>query len=106
MIKQLRTWYIITTKEKISTKAHLIVLWSDTPEAQVTNFARQLDRSQVKCKYHGVTVTNYDNMDDFVAHMYACGLFKAKLMDYWEETVKNLLRATQPQFTCQFNKEQ
>ena len=40
-----------------------------------------------------------------MVQMYACGLFEAKLMDNWEETVHKLCGSTQPHFTHQFNKE-
>ena len=66
---------VITTKEKLAIKAHFLAPWSNTQEAHVTNFARQLDRFQVKCEYHGITVTNDDKVDHFVAQMYACGLW-------------------------------
>ena len=67
-------------------KDHLLAPWSDTTEVHVTTFARQLDMHQVECKYHGVTVTNDDKVDHFVAQMYACGLFEARFLDNWEET--------------------
>ena len=105
MFTQLRTSYVITTKEKLVTKTHFLAPWSDTPQAHVTTFARQLGWRQVECKDHGVMVTDDDNVDHFVDQMYACGLFKAKFLDNWEETVDNLWRATQPLFMWQFNKE-
>ena len=40
-------WYAITTKNKLAIKSHFLAPWSDTPEAHVTTFARQLDRRQV-----------------------------------------------------------
>ena len=67
MINQLCTWYLITTKEKLAIKAHFLMPWSDTPELHVIAFARQLDRLQVESKYHGVTVTNDNKVDHFVA---------------------------------------
>ena len=67
MVSQLRTWYVITTKEKMAIKAHFLAPSSDTPEVQVTIFVRQLDRRQVECKDYGVTVTEDDKLDHFVA---------------------------------------
>ena len=84
MVIQLRMWYVITTKEKLAIKAHFLATWSNTPEAHVTTFARQLDRRQVECKDHGVTIANDDKVDHFAAQMYACGLFEAKFLDEWE----------------------
>ena len=46
MIVQLRTWFVITHTEKIAIKAHFHDLWSDTPEAHTTTFARQLNHHQ------------------------------------------------------------
>ena len=79
--------------------------FSDTPETHVTTFARQLDWRQVECKDHGVTVTNDDKKDNFVAHMYAFGLFESKVLDNLEETDGKSFWATQPHFLRQFNKE-
>ena len=81
MVTQLRTWYVITTKEKLDIKSNFLAPCSDTPDAHVTTFARQLDRLQVDCKDNGVTITNDDKVDHFVAQMYACGLFEAKFLE-------------------------
>ena len=86
-------------------KAHSLVPCSDTPEAHVTTFGRKLDTRQVEYEIHGVTVTNDKKVDHFVAHMYACGLFEAKFLDYWEETADKSWGATHPHFTRHFNKE-
>ena len=56
IIKQLQMWYIITIKKNLDIKAHFIEPWSDTPDAYITTFSRQLYRRQVGCKDHGVTV--------------------------------------------------
>ena len=60
LVTHLSTWYVITIKEKLDIKAHFFAPWSDTPEAYVTKFGRQLDRRQVECEDRGVTVTNDD----------------------------------------------
>ena len=78
LVTQISTWYVITTKENLDIKPHFLAPWRNTPEAHVTAFAIQLDRLQVEYEDHGVTITNNDKVDHFVAHMYACGLFKAK----------------------------
>ena len=44
LVTQLSTWYVITTKEKLSIKAEFLAPWSGTPEVHVTNFVCQLDR--------------------------------------------------------------
>ena len=67
MVEQFQTWYVITTKEKIAITAHFHNLWSDTPDAHITNFARQLNRRQVKYKDHGVTFTKAKKVDHSVA---------------------------------------
>ena len=90
MVTRLSTWYIITTKEKLDIKAHFLAPQSETPEVDITTFARQLDRRQVECKDNGVKITNDDKVEHFVAHMYACGPFEAKLLGYWEETADKL----------------
>ena len=105
MFTQLSTWYVITTKEKLAIKAHFLAPWSNTLEAHVTTFARQLDMRQVECKDYVGTVTNNNKVDHFVAQMYACDLFEEKLLDNWEETADKLWGATHPQFTHKFKKE-
>ena len=102
---QLQTWYVITTKERIAIKTHFFEPWSDTPGAHVTTFARQLDRSQVECKDHGVTVTEADKVDHFVSQMYGCNLSEAKFLDDWEERNNKSWGATQPHFMNQYAKE-
>ena len=67
-------------------KAHFFAPWSDTSEAHVTTFTRQLDRGQVECEDHGITITNDRKVDHFATQMYACGLFGANFMDSWEDT--------------------
>ena len=67
MVTQLQTWYVITTKEKLVIKSHFLTPWSDTTESHIKTFVRQLDRRQLECKEHGVTVTNDDKADHFVA---------------------------------------
>ena len=86
MVEQLQMWYVIMTKEKLTIKAHLLDPWSNTPNAHIVTFACQLDRRQVECKDHGVTVIKANKVDHFVAQVYACGLFKAKILDEWYES--------------------
>ena len=105
LVTQLRMWYVITTKEKLAIKSHSLALCSDTPESNVTTFTRQLDRRQVECEYHGVTITDVDKVDNFMDHMYACGLFKSKFLDDLEETADKLWGETHPHFIRKFNKE-
>ena len=90
MIDQIQTWYVSTTKEKLAIKAQFFATWSDTTDAHVTTFARQLDRHQVECEDHGVTVTKADNVDHFVSQMYAYELFEEKILDDWEESSEKL----------------
>ena len=86
MVEQLQTWYVITTKEKLAIKAHLLDPWSDTPDSHITTFARQLDRCQVECEDHGVTVTKAEKVDYFVSRMYTCDLFEAIFLEDWEQS--------------------
>ena len=81
MVKQLQTCYVITTKEKLAIKEHFLNPWSETPDAHITTFTRQLDRRRVEYEDHGITVTKAEKVDHFVAQMYACDLFKSKFLD-------------------------
>ena len=60
---------------------------------------------QVKCKDHGVTITNYDKMHHFVDQMCAKGLFKAKFLDDWEDIANKSWGETHLHFKRKFNKE-
>ena len=93
------------TKEKLATKAHFLNPWSDTPNAHITTFSRQLDRRQVECRDHGVTVTEAKKLGHFVAQMYACDLFGAKILDDWEESNDKSWGATYLHFTKKYAKE-
>ena len=105
IVEQLQTWYVITTKENISFKAHFLDPWSDTPEAHIKTFVHQLYRRQVKCEDYGVTVAEANKVNHFVSQMYACNLFKAKKVDDWEEIDDKLWGATQTHFAKQYVKE-
>ena len=70
MVTHICTWYAITTKEKLAIKTHFLAPCSETPEANVSTFAQQLDRHQVEWEDHGVMVTNDDKADHFMAQMY------------------------------------
>ena len=39
MVNQIRTWYVIITKEKVAIKDNFLAPWSNTPEAHVATFA-------------------------------------------------------------------
>ena len=99
MVTQLRTWHVITTKDKLANKSHFLAPWSDTREAHVTTFARQLDRCQVECEEHGVIITNDNKVDHFPSQIYICGLFEAKFMDDWEEIANKSWGVTHTHFT-------
>ena len=86
MVEQFQTWYVITTKEKIAIQAHFLEPWSNTPDAHITTFSRQLDRRQVKCEDRRITVTEAYNLDHIILHMYACDLFERKKLENWEES--------------------
>ena len=86
MAEQLQAWYVITTKEKLAIKAHFFEPWSDTLDAHIPTFPRQLERRQVECGDHGVTVTEADKVDHFVSQMYACNLSEEMFLDDWEES--------------------
>ena len=83
MVEQLQTWSVIITKEKLAIKAHFLETWSNTPNTHIKTFACQMERRQVECEDHGFTVTKAYKVDHFVAQIYACDLFEAKILDNW-----------------------
>ena len=105
MIAHLRSWFVITNAEKIAIKAAFLAPWADTPNAHVTTFARQLDRRQIECHDHGVSITNAEKVVHFIEQMYTCGLFEARFLDDWEESLDKSWAFTLPLFVNQFNKE-
>ena len=40
MIKQLRSWFVITNSKKIAIKTAFLAPWADTPNGHVTTFTR------------------------------------------------------------------
>ena len=79
--------------------SYFLAPWSDTLEAHITTFERQLERHQVEYEDHGFTITNDDKVDHFAAQMYTCGLFEAKFMDNWQDTADKSWGVTHPHFT-------
>ena len=77
----------------------------NTPDSHITTFACQLDRRQVEYKDHGVTVTKANKVDHFVAQVYACDLFKAKILDEYYERNDKSWGGTHPHFMKQYAKE-
>ena len=105
MIKQLQSWFVITNSEKIAIKATFLAPWSDTPNAHITTFARQLDHRQIECNDHGVIITDDEKVVHFIQEMYTCGLFEAKFLNNGEESGDKSWTVTLTLFTQQFNKE-
>ena len=105
MVTHLRTWFVITNAEKIAIKAAFHAPWSDTPNDHITTFARQLNRRQTECLDHGVTITEAEKVVHFIEQMYTCGLFEARFLDDWEESLDKSWATTLPLFVTQFNKE-
>ena len=102
MVEQPQTWYIITTNEKLIIEAHFLEPCRNTPDAHITTFARQLDRRQVECKDHGVTVTKAKKVDHFVAHMYICDLFEPIFWTNGRRATTSCGGGAQPHFTKQY----
>ena len=81
MLRQLRTWFVITRSKQVAIKAHFHAPYSDTPNSHITTFARPLDRRQIKCSNHGVSITDNNKVVHFIQEMYVCGLFEARFLD-------------------------
>ena len=106
MLLQLQTWFVIMKSQKLAIKAHFHAPWSVTPNSHITTFARQLNRCQIECSDHGVTITDDNKVVYFIQEMYVCGLFKDRFLDDWEENTNKSWKVALPLFTAQFNKEQ
>ena len=48
MLNHLRTWFKITNAQQLAIKIRFAAPWSETPDAHVTTYARQLDKRQVE----------------------------------------------------------
>ena len=57
------------------------------------------------CHDHGVSITNDEKVVHFIEQMYTCGLFEARFLDDWEESLDKSWASTLPLFVTQFNKE-
>ena len=106
MVKQLRTWYVITNKEKIDVKELFHKPWSDTPNYHITTFVRQIERQQVEYEDNLVIVTNADKVDHFVAQMFLSNIFKSKLLKDWEDSTYKAWASTKKYFVTQYKNYQ
>lgn len=104
MLAHLRTWYKITSGQKLAIKARFQAPWNETPDAHVTTYARQLDRRQAECLELDVVITDDDKILHFVGQMIDSDVFDRKFTDDWEDDAAVGWRATTQHFADEFDK--
>ena len=102
LLEHVRTWAIITNKEKIEAKARFHAPWSDAPDQHITAYARQLDKRQRDCIRLKTTISESDKVDFFVKNMYDSGLYEAKFLEEWEAAVDQSWLATRDSFAKEY----
>ena len=102
LLEHIRTWAIVTNKEKIEAKAHFQAPWSDSPDQHITAFARQLDKRQRDCLRIKAPVSDSDKVDHFVSSMYTSNLFEAKFLKEWEASLDQSWEVTRDSFTKEY----
>ena len=104
MIKHLRTWYKITNAQKLEIKARFETPWTETPEAHVSTYARQLDRRQAECLELEVAISDDDKILHFVGQMINSDVFDRKFIDDWEDQEGVDWDATRAAFADEYDK--
>ena len=102
LLDHIRTWAIVTNKEKMEAKAHFEAPWSDAPDQHITAFARQLDKRQRDCLRINAPVSDSDKVNRFVSSMYDSTLFEAKFLEEWEASVDQSWTVTRDLFTKEY----
>ena len=84
MLAHLRTQPVVLNEEKRVLRRYFFLPWSDSPNMNLQEFARKLDKRQRKAKKKNVTIDN----DDKVVHLVGCaqdlGLFEVEWVEKWE----------------------
>jgi len=104
MLQHLRTWYKITNAQQLAGKNRFAAPWSETPNAHVTTYARQLDRRQVECGELNVTISDGDKILQFIGEMFASKLFDRKFLDDWEDEDSKTWKETVTHFGEEYGK--
>ena len=104
MLQHLRTWYKVTNAQQLAGKTCFAAPWSETPNAHVTTYARQLDRRQVECGELNVTITDDDKILQFIGEMFASELFDRKFLDDWEDAEPQSWKETVAHFAEEYGK--
>ncbi len=104
MIKHLRTWYKITNAQKLAIKARFEAPWTETPDAHVSTYARQLDRRQAECLELEVAISDDDKILHFVGQMINSDVFDRKFIDDWEDQEGADWAATRSAFADEYDK--
>ena len=83
MLAHLRTSPVVLNEEKRVIRRNFFRPWSDSPNMNLQELARELDKRQRKAKKQNVTIDD----DDKVVHLVGCaqdsGLFEAEWVEKW-----------------------
>ena len=104
MLKHLCTWYKVTNAQQLDGKTRFAAPWSETPNAHVTTYARQLDRRQVECEELNITITDDEKILQFIGEMFASELFDRKFLDDWEDAEQQNWKDTVAHFAEEYGK--
>ena len=104
MLEHLRTWYKVTNAQQLAIKERFLAPWSETPDAHVSTYARQLDKRQIECSELKVPVSDADKLLHFIGQMFSSDLFERKFLDDWEDADAVDWKATVEHFSNEFGK--
>ncbi len=104
MLEHLRTWYKVTNAQQLAIKERFLAPWSETPDAHVSTYARQLDKRQIECSELKVPVSDGDKLLHFIGQMFSSDLFERKFLDDWEDADAVDWKATVAHFSNEFGK--
>ena len=87
MLEHLRTQPIVLNEDKRVLRRDFFCPWSDSPNMNLQEFARKLDKRQRKAKKQNFTIDDNNKVVHLVGCAQDSGLFKAKWVGKWEVTL-------------------
>ena len=87
MLEHLRTQPIVLNEDKRVLRRDFFCPWSDSPNMNLQEFARKLDKRQRKAKKQNFTIDDNNKVVHLVGCAQDSGLFKEKWVGKWKVTL-------------------
>ena len=86
LITHLRTCLVITSTERMATKAYFVAPWSNSPDQHLSAYARDLTRQQNNATKYNVNINDEDKVTQLVACIYEADILEDSVMEKWVES--------------------